>query len=112
MEYLVKGSILWSVTLSSTLEPVSMAQLQDDWTAILKHAYNTFQCEEDAYIEISKISIDNEIAMDYLYDNAVRDNDEVSSNLRKMYDEAINGTNKEVRRRVLSHMSHFKRLYG
>ena len=89
-----------------------MAAGRDDWSEILKPPYNTYKCEEEAYIEISKITIDNEIAMDYLFDNAVRDNAEVCSNLRRMYDEAINGTNKEVRRRVLNRMSHFKRIYG
>ena len=89
-----------------------MASNMEDWTEILKPSYNTYKCEEDAYIEISKITIDNEIAMEFVYENAVRDNAEVCSNLRMIYAEAINGTNKDVRRRVLSRMSNFKRLYG
>ena len=83
-----------------------------DWTEILKPAYSTYKCEEDAYIEISKITIDNEIALEYLFDNAVRENFQVERNLRELYNEAINGSNKEVRRRMLSRMSNFKRLYG
>ena len=89
-----------------------MATKDNEWTDILKPAYNTYQCEEEAYIEISKITIDNEVALEYLYDNAVQDNLDVSINLRKLYDEAINGSNKDVRRRMLSRMSHFKRIYG
>ena len=69
------------------------------------------QCEEDAYIQISKVTIDNEIAMEYLFDNVIRDNPEVSRNLQLMYNEAVNGSDKEVWRRVLNRMSHFKQLY-
>ena len=83
-----------------------------DWTTILKGRYSTYQCEEDAYIEISKITIDNEVAMDYLFDNAIRNNPDVCTNLQMMYSEAINGSDKEVQKRMLSRMSHFKRLYG
>ena len=83
-----------------------------NWAEILNESYNTYNCEEAAYIEISKVTIDNEIALEYLYDNAVRDNGEVCENLQKMYHEAVNGSNKEVRRRMLSRMSHFKRVYG
>ena len=89
-----------------------MAADPDFWTAILKPAYSTYQCEEDAYIEISKVTIDNEIALDYLFDNAICDNKEVSKNLQMLYNEAINGSDKEVHRRMLSRMSHFKRVYG
>ena len=83
-----------------------------DWDEILKPPYSTYQCEEDAYIEISKVTIDNEVAMDFLYDNAIRDNKDVCENLRMMYYEGVHGTNKEVRRRMQNRMSHFKRLYG
>ena len=83
-----------------------------NWTEVLKPSYSTYQCEEDAYIEISKITIDNEVAMDYVFDNAIRGNRDVVENLRNMYNEAINGSNKEVRKRILNRMSHFKRLYG
>ena len=89
-----------------------MASREGDWTEILKPSYSTYKCEEEAYIEISKITIDNEIALEYLYDNAVRANEDVCSNLRQLYDEAINGFNKDVRRRMLSRMSNFKRIYG
>ena len=89
-----------------------MSRESPNWTEILKPPYSTYQCEEDAYIEISKITIDNEIAMEFLYENAVQDNTEVCRNLRLMYHEAVNGTNKDVRRRMQNRMSHFKRLYG
>ena len=47
-----------------------MATAITDWTDILKPPYTTYKCEEEAYIEISKITIDNEVAMDFVYDNA------------------------------------------
>ena len=79
-----------------------------DWNALLDVRYHSFTVEVEAYLESLNVSSSSEVSIDKIY-QAIRDDPEVDPNLKLLYKEAVYGTNKQVKKRMKSRMSNFRR---
>ena len=79
-----------------------------DWKALLKGKYPSCKIEVDAYLDSLEISTSNEVSARKCYE-AICDHPEVSETLKMLYKEGLFGTNKDVRARIKSRMSTFRR---
>ena len=84
-----------------------MAQ-QVDWADLLKKIYPSFTVEVEAFLDTAHISKSADVSIENVYE-AIRNDDEVSANLKLLYHESIYGTNKEVKARIRNRIANFRR---
>ena len=71
----------------------------NDWDAIRRQRFSVYDVEKSVYMNTKAKDNQPEVYAKYICD-AIRDGD-VPENLRKMYREAVYGTNLKVRKRIL-----------
>ena len=81
---------------------------RDDWEMILKGKYCSYKVEIDAYLESLEIATSTEISATKIY-YAIHNDKDVNENLKKLYCEAVFGTNKDVKARIKSRIANFRR---
>ena len=74
----------------------------NDWDEILKGKYKAFDVEKSIYTDSQQLANCPMMFAQYIYD-ALRPGD-VPENLRKIYKEAVYGTNEKVKARIVSRM--------
>ena len=67
--------------------------MDDYWKAILKERYATYKVEERAFSDSLKICHSNDVSAEKIYD-AIKDDNDVPTNLKAMYRDAIFGTDR------------------
>ena len=70
-----------------------------DWEKLLKAKYNSFHVEVEAYLNSLEIATSTEISMANIY-HAIKNDQNVSANLKALYREVLFGTIKEVKARI------------
>ena len=80
----------------------------DDWGQILKAKYKPFEVERSIYIDSQKLANGPMMFAQYICDG-LRPGD-VPDNLRKIYREAVYGTNEKVKARIVSRIYSIGRL--
>ena len=84
-----------------------MASL-NDWSVLLDARYPSYKVEVEAFLDSLEVSNSNEVSMACVFD-AIRDQPEVSDNLKLLYHEAVNGTDKNVKLCIKNRMANFRR---
>ena len=79
-----------------------------DWGALLDARCPSYKVEVEAFLDSVEVSSSNEISMIIVHE-AIKDNLEISENLRLLYEEAVNGQDKNVRLRIKNRMANFRR---
>ena len=77
---------------------------------LLKGKYPSYKIEIDTYLDSLDIATSSDISAAKIYD-AIRDLAEVNKNLKKLYREALFGSNKDVKARIKSRISNFRRNF-
>ena len=73
-----------------------------DWDSILKGRYKVCSVEREIYLETQTKANNPEVYAKYICDG-LKDGD-VPQNLMKLYREAVYGSNKEVKERIMKRM--------
>ena len=79
-----------------------------DWQQLLKGKYPSYKIEVETYLENLEVATSSEISARKIYD-AIKDLPEINENLKKIYKEALFGSDKEVKSHIKNRMSNFKR---
>ena len=88
------------------IRPIMASQV--NWKEILDGRYPSYKVEVNGFIESVDISSSTEVSIDHIYD-AIKSDPNVCNNLKLLYHEAVYGSNKEVKKRIKSHVSNFRR---
>ena len=86
---------------------INMAE-EIDWPKLLDTRYHSYNVEVTAYLDSLHIANSSEVSIQKIYE-AIKDDPEVDANLKLLYKEAVNGTNKAVKNRMKNRMSNFCR---
>ena len=78
-----------------------------DWSSLLEKKYSSYKVEVNAFLDSLDIANSIEISIQHIYE-AIKGDCKVNENLKALYCEAINGTNKEVKNRIRNRVSNFK----
>ena len=79
-----------------------------NWEELLQRKYPLYRIEVKAFLDNVHISNSNDVSMQKIY--AVIQNDQqVDADLKMLYHEAIHGSNKDVKARIHSHITNFRR---
>ena len=79
-----------------------------NWEELIAGRYPSYMVEVNAFLESLEVSSSSEISLEKIY-FAIKDDPQINSNLVLLYREAVLGTNKDVKARMKSRMSNFKR---
>ena len=79
-----------------------------DWTPLLEKKYVCFKVEVNTFLESLDVANSSDIAMAYVYDK-IRNDRQVSPDLKALYREAVYGTEKSVKLRIKNRLANFKR---
>ena len=79
-----------------------------DWSSLLEKKYSSYKVEVNAFLDSLDIANSIEISIQHIYE-AIKGDSKVHENLKALYCEAINGTNREVKNRIRNRVSNFKR---
>ena len=88
-----------------------MAEAQNtgsEWDQVLKGKYKAFNVEKSIYIDSQSVANGPLMFAQYIYDD-LRPGD-VPDNLRKLYQEAVYGSNSKVRARIISRIYSIGRI--
>ena len=81
---------------------------QIDWQKLIKGRYPSYTVEVNAFLDSLSISASSDVSIEHIY-NAIKDEDYISEDLKLLYNEALNGTNGDVKARMRSRVGHFRR---
>ena len=89
-----------------------MAGAKKSWTKILKQPYTRSACEENSFrqVYLRDKKMNNDVIIKRVYD-LIKSDPNTQTNLKKLYYEAIYGSNKAVQKRIRDRISYFKRDY-
>ena len=79
-----------------------------DFSDLLDKKYPSYTSEVNAFLDSCQISSSVEVSVAYIYPK-IRNDTNVDSNLKLLYDEAINGNDKDVKKRIYNRNTHFRR---
>ena len=78
------------------------------WQQPLSDRYATYKVEERAFAQSLKVCNSTDVSAEKIYD-AIKDDGDVSPNLKALYREAIFGTDKDVKARIKHRISNLRR---
>ena len=81
---------------------------QVNWKELLDGRYPSYKVEVNAFLDSVDISSSTEISMDHIY-QAIKSDPNVCDNLKLLYHESVYGSDKEVKKRIKSRVSNFRR---
>ena len=79
-----------------------------EWIDLLDKKYPSYKIEVEAFLESLDIANSVEVSAQFIYDKIKLDSN-VSADLKALYQEALEGSNKEVKARIRNRVSNFKR---
>ena len=79
-----------------------------DWKKLCDARYPSYKVEVSAFLDSLEISSSTEISMQKIY-YAIRDDNNVCSDLKLLYKEAIFGNEKLVKARIKNRIGNFRR---
>ena len=79
-----------------------------DWEVLLDKKYPSYKIEINVFLDSLDITYSVEVSIETIYE-AIRFDRSVNENLKALYRKAIHGTNKDVKQRIRSRVSNFKR---
>ena len=80
----------------------------EDWSKLIKARYPSYKVEVEAFLDSLSVSNSTELSIAGIFD-AIKYEDHVDDNLKLLYGEAVMGTDKDVKARIKSRVSNFKR---
>ena len=80
----------------------------EDWLKLIKARYPSYKVEVEAFLDSLSVSNSTELSIAWIFD-AIKYEDHVDDNLKLLYGEAVMGTDKDVKARIKSRVSNFKR---
>ena len=81
---------------------------QVNFSQFLEKKYPSYTTEVTAFLNSLEIASSCEVSLDYIY-QAIKDDKNVDENLKLLYYESIYGSNKDVKKRMMNRMVHFRR---
>ena len=86
-----------------------MSNLQsNEWAVVLKAKFKAFEIEKSIYRDSQKIASGPLMFAQYICDGLLPG--DVPENLRKLYHEAVHGTNAKVKQRIISRIYSIGRI--
>ena len=79
-----------------------------DWSKLLVKKYNSFNVEVEAFLDSLDVSNSTDVSMGFIYDK-IRNDKNVSPDLKLLYREAVYGSEKAVKLRIKNRLTNFKR---
>ena len=79
-----------------------------DWSELLDKKYPSYKVEVNAYLDSLEIATSNDVSIEKIY-QAIKDNEDVSDNLKALYHECLYGSNPSVKSRIRNRVSNFRR---
>ena len=79
-----------------------------DWDSLLEKKYPSYKVEVQAYLDSLDVASSTQISTLYIY-QAICNDPQVNENLKLLYREALQGTNKEVKLRIKNRVANFRR---
>ena len=78
------------------------------WQEILKDRFPTFKVEENAFMNSLKVCNSTDVSAEKIYES-IKDDEDVPSNLKALYCEAVYETDKDVKTRIRNHIGNIRR---
>ena len=101
--------LLLNISLTNIpLHSISQMASGEDWSKLIKARYPSYKVEVEAFLDSLSVSNSTELSIAGIFD-AIKYEDHVDDNLKLLYGEAVMVTDTDVKARIKSHVSNFKR---